>query len=129
MSGAINMIFSTATIPGGGGGIGGLTATVTPSNLYGFRTGKGTAESGGFATCVVSGGTPPYTYSWTRTSGNTEIYAFTPTASSTQFGAFMANFDTEFNAVWKCEVTDSAATTVNSDTVTIQLSNSGDPFV
>ncbi len=69
-------------------------------------------------TAVVSaaGGTPTYTYAWTRVGGSTYISAASPSASTTAFDwAFPASSGL-YSTTLQCEVTDSAGFT---DTVQV----------
>lgn len=62
-------------------------------------------------TCTASGGTPGYTYSWSRVSGDTSIFPRNGSSSTTDFGRLCAAAGT-FIAVWRCTVTDSVPNSV-----------------
>lgn len=97
-------------LPGGGGG--GLSVTIAP----GLAT--GTAITGplfrvvtsNFVTATATGGTGPYTYSWTRVSGDSSVNANNPTAATTNFSATMGRFS-DAQALMRCTVTDSLMAT------------------
>lgn len=97
-----------------------LSATALPNELEGFRSGIGTAQTSTPSLCSASNGVPPYTYLWTYVSGDTSIYTNTATSASAYFSRFFPDV-AEFSAVWKCVVTDAAATVVDSNTVSITL--------
>jgi hypothetical protein len=70
---------------------------------------------------TASGGTPGYTYSWTKTGGSAKIAALNPTSSATAFQATgMIGGETAV-ATFTCTVTDSAAATVTSGVVTVTI--------
>lgn len=73
-----------------------------------FGTSPGPDGIGFSLRAVVTGGVPPYTYSWLRVSGSFEYSADTDSASETTFTIDSAgNGYTIETAVWKCTVTDS----------------------
>jgi hypothetical protein len=111
MSGAV-MVLSTGRPT--------LAASVLPLGLSATRFGPGTAVTFQTAVTTVVGGVPPYTYLWTRVSGDTEIGPITGTSSSTKFSAYFPSFGS-FQTVYKCVVTDSAATPVDSNNITITM--------
>jgi len=67
-----------------------------------------------------SGGTPGYTYSWTRISGSTAITAGSPTSASTSFSGTVP-IGGSISAVFRVTVTDSAGATATAD-VTVSFS-------
>ncbi len=71
------------------------------------------------ATASIVGGEAPFSYAWSLVSGSVVI--FTPTSSTTQFGAMVEPFDA-IQAVAKVTVTD-ANGTVATATVNITLRN------
>lgn len=111
MAGALSALVSGGT---------GFTVTLTASNLNGFSTSIGTAGTSRATTAQAFGGSAPYTYAWTRVSGDTEIFPGSPTAATTKFYAGSAVEDS-FSGVFKCVVTDSTAAIVDSSGVTIVL--------
>lgn len=74
---------------------------------------------------LVSGGVPPYVFTWVRVSGLTTVQPITPSASWTEWKWTGSNpFPTLKVATWRCKVDDAAAATVYSPNVvaTIDLS-------
>lgn len=61
-----------------------------------------------------SGGTPGYTYSWTRISGSTAITAGSPTSASTSFSGTVP-VNSVISAVFRVTVTDSVGATATAD--------------
>lgn len=96
---------------------GGMVATVTPTLINSY--GHGTVTSAAF-TANPSGGTPPYSYVWTR-GGSTEVIIDAPTSQSSTAHATVGNAD-YIIASAQCKVTDSAAhsVTTNSCLLTFQ---------
>lgn len=114
---ALNLLFSRPG--GGGGGSIPLSATISPTELFGYSP-WGTVISEQPAICNVTGGLPPYSYLWVRVSGPAIIRAQSLTNYATYFtmgGKISANE----SAVFKCTVTDSASTVVDSSTVLVNL--------
>ena len=85
----------------------GLNANVSPTSLNPVDT-----QTSASCTCTAANGRSPYTYSWQRVSGDTEVTANTPTASVTTFNN--SENGVTHNAVFKCVVTDNHGTVVNS---------------
>lgn len=80
------------------------TASVTPDPINGNISSS--PSNFGTLTCSVTGGVGPFTYSWSRVSGDTGITAISPTASSTDMnvaGIGPGGFKT---STWRCTVTD-----------------------
>lgn len=64
----------------------------------------------------VSGGTPPYTYAWTKLSGSSDISNGATDASEITFTcAGDGSTISAFEAEWRCEVEDAALDTVQAD--------------
>lgn len=113
-------------LPGGGGGS--LIATASPGAANGFVF---VAEPASLTSVVTSnnvtvtaaGGTAPYTYSWTKVSGDT-LTVTAPTADTTQFTATLFK-NTERAATYRCTVTDALLATDSVD-VAVFLSYSTD---
>lgn len=61
-------------------------------------------------TVSVVGGTAPYTYAWTRVSGNAAISADSDTSSSTTFSGVVPR-DNTYTAKFRCTVTDALSAT------------------
>lgn len=128
MTGVVNVLMATTDETGGGGGGGGgtLVATASPSTLFGYalimQNLEATVVTDSPATATAVNGVPPYTYSWTRVSGNAATYAETPTARYTKFGSFFEGGGPLIrNSVWKCTVTDAASTVVDTNTISVSL--------
>jgi hypothetical protein len=85
------------------------------TSLYAFANTSSVSATNDSATVTTSavsitavGGTPTYSYAWTKLSGDT-ITATSPSASSTTFsGATMVSGETR-NAIFRCTVKDSAS--------------------
>lgn len=99
-----------------------LAATLDNTTLSGYTTGYGTCTTNTASSCAPAGGIPSYTYLWTRVSGSTDVLPDSPTAFATTFSV-LQTAGTSATAVYKCVVTDSAATAVDSNTVTVTLEN------
>lgn len=97
-----------------------LSVSVAPASLYG--TGYNLTDP---ATATVTGGVPPYTYSWQRLSGSTNILANDPTAAETPFYWDGPLSGPPKLSTWRCTVTDSASTVVNSSNVQVTFDPSG----
>ena len=85
---------------------GALTASISPVYAYASTTGgaSGTTNS---VTVTAAGGTPPYTYAWTKKSGDT-VTVNSPTAATTTFSGAVGVVGGFLSAVYTCTVTDSA---------------------
>lgn len=132
---ANNAVFPTAYYgKGGAAGSGPLSfedfrgrsntavATVTPDPVNGTVFAS-PSNFGPTATCAVVGGTGPFTYAWSRTSGDALITAVTPAAASTDWnvsGIGLGGFKT---STWRCAVTDIGAggTVYLSNTITVDV--------
>lgn len=97
-----------------------FAASVAQTELYATRFDPGTAVTLQTAITTVVGGTPPYTYLWTRVSGNTEVGPIDGTSSSTQFSAYFSGYGF-YSTVYKCVVTDAAAASVDSNNINIYM--------
>lgn len=106
-------------IPGSSSGLGAKALSITG----GFRATcagaylatANAAGTTGTVTAMPTNGTPAYTYAWTYVSGDATIGVNSPTSASTSFSrSGMANL-TEYDAVWRCTVTDSTAATCHVD--------------
>lgn len=107
-------------LPGGGGG--GLSITINDGSPFGsvfsphssaplFRT--VTTNS---VTVTPTGGTGPYTYAWTRVSGDSAVNVSNATNPTVSFNANVPR-DGERSATWRCTVTDSLLATAYVDCV------------
>lgn len=97
-----------------------LTPTVIPPTLAGETWGYGVCTTSEPAIVTVTGGTPPYTYSWSRVSGSSSVTAVSPSSYSSYFQGIVSPGST-LSAVFKCTVTDAASTVVDTANVTINL--------
>lgn len=68
-----------------------------------------------------SGGTSPYTYAWSRVSGDSSITASSSANRTTSFSRTGCIAGTAYSGVWRCQVTDAAGTIVYSDNVSITI--------
>ena len=66
------------------------------------------------AVVTASGGTPPYTYQWTRISGDNRASCDSPTSYYTTWTANLYR-NTTSSSVWRCTVKDSIGNTVYVD--------------
>ena len=90
-----------------------LGASANPTSLVKLDTTANITTSS--TTVTPTGGTSPYTYSWSRISGSTLITADSPTAATTTFtGTGLASNNT-YTAVFRCTVTDNVAATKTVD--------------
>lgn len=99
-----------------GGGAGSLSATADESSVSSVSNDGAdecptyTSES---VTVTATGGTGPYTYSWTKLSGNAALYAGSPTSATTAFEASIC-FGSR-SGVFRCTVEDSLGATATVD--------------
>lgn len=97
----------------------------TPSvNLSGTSaTGSGAAPGAAVSNTITgtaSGGTPGYTYLWSRLSGDTSTSATNSTGATTTF-LHSGGSPGVFSSTWKLTVTDSLGAHVDSATVNVSL--------
>jgi len=101
----------------GGGGGGGFSAVADPSNASGSGpAGFVTSET---VTCVVTGGTAPFSYLWSRTGGDV-MSIISASEQQTSFVATVQNLEPK-NATFVCTVTDATAATTVSSEVAVYL--------
>lgn len=115
MSGVIIAMLKTAP-----GSTPALSNSATPAFISGYSSRYGTCTSSEPAMANVSGGSPPYTYLWSRVSGDTDITIQDPTNYYTYFTALLTSGDSA-TTVFKCTVTDAASTVVDTNTITVTL--------
>ncbi len=82
-----------------------VVVVVSPASLFASRAGAGVVTTA-VATATVSGGVGgPYTYTWDRVSGNTQILPTAPNSATSAFTANLAIADS-FQATFTCTATD-----------------------
>ncbi|WP_298700952.1 hypothetical protein [uncultured Brevundimonas sp.] len=104
------------------GGFPALTATLSPTTLFGSSTG-GTVTTSGSVTIAASGGSGNYTFTWERVSGSTAMTALSVDAATTNFRSTgMGELETR-SAVWRGKVTDTltGSFVYTSNTVSVSL--------
>lgn len=117
-----------------GGGGGGLSATVNDGTVFGEVVDIGPAPAvvnvvstlPSTVTVTPSGGTGPYTYSWSHVSGDSAVQVSSPTAATTQFNANVGKNQTKA-AVKRCTVQDSLGATASVD-VSVSLAYIWEPL-
>lgn len=103
----INAALNAASSAGGGS----LTATKSPSSAFG--SGQNTITTGS-VTITASGGAAPYSYAWTKVSGDTFTIG-SASLATTNFSGAPGPYN-EMSAVYKCIVTDA-----NSDSFAMNV--------
>lgn len=88
-------------------------AVDTGSVQHGFS--GSTSATSAAATVTATGGTPPYSYAWTRISGSTDISATSASAASTTFDVVSMSDGATKSAIFRCTVTDDVAATATID--------------
>jgi hypothetical protein len=91
---------------------GALTATISPGFAGGSEPVAGTVTTNS-VTVTPSGGTSPYTYAWTKVSGDT-FTVTSPTAAATTFSVTLGSGGLA-SAIYRCTVTDDASATYTVD--------------
>lgn len=107
---------------GGGGGGGPLSMYIIPGDPTNVYNPSFSGSSNRNQTAIVSGGTPPYSYQWTRLSADDGINGTNLTSNPATFsatGTGGVTLNTRYEQ-WECEVTDDAMATV-SDNFWIQF--------
>lgn len=101
---------------------GAFTASLSPTTLSGSGATSSYVSTSSASTVTPVGGTPGYTYLWSRVSGDT-LTINSPTSASSNFGYFNAIPSTKV-AVFKCTVTDSLSQVVDTtNTVTATITH------
>lgn len=90
-----------------------LTASVSPPNASGSRTGSGSVSSNN-VTVTASGGDGSYSYSWTKVSGQT-LTVSNPTGPTTTFSHSNVPAGQTYEAVYRCTITDGGGRTTTVD--------------
>ena len=107
--------------PSSSGGGGTLIVKASPASLQGYRYGAGTVNTSTSSNVLVTNAVGAVTYLWELVSGASEIGPVNGLASSTRFFAYIDLFPYNYNAVWRCKVTDSASNVGYSNPVNIDL--------
>jgi hypothetical protein len=106
----------------------GMSASASPSSLYTLSTDEDiTSDS---TTVTASGGTSPYTYAWTKVSGDTLTVNSSTSATTSFTGTTIPQWGFK-TALYRCTVTDSTGGTPLTATVdvdiTLERQGSGPP--
>jgi len=96
---ALSASASPVDVNGDGGGLAPITVTTNST------------------TVTPSNGTAPYTYSWSRISGDSRVFAVSPTAATTAFRYTNAPVWTVAIATFRCTVTDALGATAAADVI------------
>ena len=115
MSGAVSLLGGKANV---------FKATLNRLYLSGFNYyTPSTSQTFQSITCKAVGGRPPYTYLWSRVSGDTAM-GNTSSTNTTYFARYFAT-DGEASSIWHCTITDSLGATAVSDPFQVDLSAYG----
>ena len=87
-----------------------MSAAASFDSATGSTSGDSTATTNSI-TVTPTGGTAPYTYAWTKTSGDGTVVS--PTKATTRFSQFLYN-NTAASGVFLCTVTDSLGATATA---------------
>jgi hypothetical protein len=96
-------------------------ATVSPEALGGFKIGTGTIVTSQTAVVTALGGVAPYTYVWTRVSGDAQVLPVSGSSDSTKFSAYIGTAGVSYAAVYKCVVTDAAAVSIDTNSIDVTM--------
>lgn len=96
-----------------------MTASASPTSLY--KSGIGTNQTTASTTVTPSGGVSPYTYAWTKLSGDA-ITADSASAATTTFSATALFSGEARDATFRCTVTDSTGGTPLTATADVFVS-------
>ncbi len=97
-----------------------ITVSLSDTSVLASRSGSGFVQTADVTATASGGNGGPYTYSWTRTSGDTEITAQSPTNATTPFQATVGT-SSIFNADFTCTASDGTRSgTSGACSVTIQ---------
>ena len=100
---------------GGGGGGSGFSVSFSPAFISAYSPFVGDTIYRTPDT-TVTGGTPSYTYAWTRVSGDTEILISSTTVAEPTFSATGGRSNAVlYEAIWRLTVTDSLSAVVSRD--------------
>lgn len=97
------------------GGSSGMSVTASPISAIGTQfSNSSVVVNTNIITLAASGGTPPYSYAWSRQSGSTGLTATSPSSASTRFAVTLgANEVAE--AVFRGTATDARGRTAFFD--------------
>lgn len=82
-----------------------VVVTLSDTSVLASRSGIGFVQTAIVTASATGGNGGPYTYTWTRTSGNTEITAQNPSNAATRFQATV-NIGSSFEANFQCVASD-----------------------
>lgn len=104
-------------IPGAAAAItSGFRASASPTSVG--RTTTSSSSTTTTCTIIPVGGTSPYTYSWTRTGGDSSTTISSSTSGAVTFSRTSMVVDTSYTSTWDCVVTDNTSAT---RTVTVSV--------
>lgn len=103
------------------GGTGSFAGSAAPPFVSGMADVGSTASSNA-TTAVPLGGTGPYTYSWTQTTGDSSIQIDTPTLATTTFSVQIYSPFDSTSGTYVCTITDSLSAFGLTNYVTANLS-------
>lgn len=120
---------SPALLGAGGGGGGGGVAVPLDSNiaLGGAASNINVAINTSAVTAMPDGGVSPYTYAWSKTSGDANWTILSPNAATTQFRRTGNGPGESETATFICTVTAANGATGVSSAVQATVTNYGDP--
>jgi hypothetical protein len=96
-----------------------LAVSLNRSSVSGSSTASSITTNS--VTATGSGGTSPYTYVWSKVSGDSSISATSSASRTTSFTRTGCVGGTAYSGTWRCKVTDSAGTIVYSSNVSITI--------
>jgi hypothetical protein len=111
VGGTARLVFSGAVVP-----------VATPNTAQASGLGPATLQTN-FVLVTATGGSPPYTFAWSRVSGSAVPVPTSFTSASVAWGCHITA-GSNFVATWQCAVTDTGNTTgLVQVTVNIQATN------
>lgn len=84
-----------------------IVVTLSDTSVLASRSGSGFVQTAEITATASGGNGGPYTYSWSRVSGDTQITAQSPSLATTRFQATVGTAS-NFNADFSCTVSDGA---------------------
>ena len=82
-----------------------VTVALSDSSVLASRSGSGFVQTAEITATASGGNGGPYTYAWTRISGDTEITAQSSSSATTRFQATVGT-SSNFNADFTCTASD-----------------------